>query len=633
MPFVHRAFAVKSLKILFFVLILSEMLSRAWAQAPVLDIRADPEEGICYVVTAEPGGLYGLSLSDFQNLGGALSEDALYSLSLSPEGNLFLATFQEVLFSSNRGGSWSSLRGGGDLKNFYATSSGTFVGVSWKKGLLWASRENPEFREASGEMGHVVITEILETPEGTLWAATFGGGVFASSDGGRSWEPRNEGLGNFFVLSLARNASKGVLYAGTYEGGVYRRVGESFWEPFSRGLPERAIVQALEVDSEGSLWGGTYQKGAFRASFEGEWRPFSENTEDASLSVNALETFAQGMLGGTQERGLLFAASGAPPWMPLEISDPLTGLSETSEGILLALSRSGILYEAVRKEGPWRERGRIESSFPCQSLSLLSDRIFLAGTSRGSWLSEDGGKSWIFRSFPAPAEEDVREDFGPPPGEWGGLVGVVQLGSSVMAATSYKGLFRSSRGWSWSLEERAREDIEGRYLYDMASDGESRIALGTDRGLSYSRDSGNSWIHVYVNYGLSSVLFDDAGTLWGVSRNGIWRFVPPEMEPSLVPVSGYSWSPTVYFTRLLSGEEGSLLGLLKNDLVRLVPAGEGLALQKTTLGNAEVLSSLRLFRGGMLLGSERGFYFSGDRGETWQEGHVPRNLFNLSEGR
>jgi hypothetical protein len=119
--------------------LLGGILSGAWAQEPILDLRRSPEGDYCYVVTSEPGGLYGLSFSDFENLGGALSEDALYSLSLSPEGDLLLATFQEVLFSRNRGKTWSSLRGGGDLKNFYITPQGTFVGVSWRKGFLWAS--------------------------------------------------------------------------------------------------------------------------------------------------------------------------------------------------------------------------------------------------------------------------------------------------------------------------------------------------------------------------------------------------------------------------------------------------------------------------------------------------------------
>jgi hypothetical protein len=583
-----------------------------------------PGGEFCYIITHEPGGLYRLSSLAFENLGGALSEDLLYSLSLSSQGDFFLATFREVLFSRNGGSSWRSLRGGGDLKNFYSTRQGTFVGISWKKGLLWASREDPEFQEPSGEVGEALVLQVLESPEGTLWAATFGNGVLLSRDGGRSWKPYNEGLENHFVLSLAWDASREVLYAGTYQGGVFRRSPHAPWESFSRGLPERAVVQALRLDSRGYLWAGTHGKGAFLASFGGEWRPFSKEPEDAALSINALEPFAGGMLGGNQERGLLFASPGASSWSSLEMADPLTGFGELSEGTLLALSRSGVLYEASQKEGPWKERGRIQGSQGCQDLLVLSDRILLGGTSRGSWLSEDGGRSWVFRSFPASDSS----------GEWGGLVGMVKLGSSVMAATSYKGLFRSSGGWGWKTEEEAREQMEGRYFYALASDGGSRIALGTDRGLSYSGDSGKSWINVYVSYGLSSVLFDDSGTLWGVSRNGIWRFVPPEMEPETVRIAGYSWSPTVYFTRLLSGEEGSLLGLLNKDIVRLLPTGgSAFSLEKSSLRNAVPRSYLRLSQGGMLLGTQRGFYFSEDGGVTWQEGHVPRNLFNSSEGR
>ncbi len=606
---------------------------KAWAQAPVLDIRVDSRENLCYVATGEPGGLYRFSPSDFSNLGGRIPEKPLYSLSLSPQGDLLLATFEEVLLSRNRGESWGSLKGGGEFKNFYVTRKGTFLGVSWKRGLLWASPEKPEMQQSSGDMGNFLVTGVLENSLGMLWAGTFGGGVFFSSDGGRSWEPIEEGLENPFVLSLAWNASEEVLYAGTYRGGVYRKVRENSWEPFSRGLPEYATVQALEMDERGRLWGGTYREGCFVNPLGGgEWRPFSKG--NPPLSITCLAPFSDGMLGGTDTGKLLFAPSESAAWIPLNFSNPFTGFAETQSGKLYALSRSGVFYASPDGGKSWKEEGSMESAFPCNALTALLEESFLAGTSRGTWLSEDRGKSWIFRSFPEIPERESSNEFSPPSGERGDLVGMVRQGFSLVAATRYKGLFRSSQGWSWEFLGGS-EAVEGEYVSCITSDGGSRLALGTERGLSFSLDGGESWENIYVNYGISSALFDESGTLWGVSRNGLWRFSLSEKEAFRASIKGYEWSPFAYFTEIFPGEKG-LLGILRDSLVRLDRTSEGefdFLLQSSSLRNVNVRSYLRSSSGKLLLGTERGFYLSEDGGDRWTEGTLPLGIFHLFEKR
>jgi len=68
------------------------------------------------------------------------------------------------------------------------------------------------------------IRDLITTPGPpvTLYAATASGGVFASTDGGRSWRQRNRGLGTGSVSSLAAAPSDGrALYASSL-GGFYR---------------------------------------------------------------------------------------------------------------------------------------------------------------------------------------------------------------------------------------------------------------------------------------------------------------------------------------------------------------------------------------------------------------------------
>jgi hypothetical protein len=54
-----------------------------------------------------------------------------------------------------------------------------------------------------------------------IFAGTYIGGVYLSTDYGGSWMQVNEGLNNYYITSLSANNN--YLYAGTYGDGVWRR--------------------------------------------------------------------------------------------------------------------------------------------------------------------------------------------------------------------------------------------------------------------------------------------------------------------------------------------------------------------------------------------------------------------------
>jgi photosystem II stability/assembly factor-like uncharacterized protein len=67
------------------------------------------------------------------------------------------------------------------------------------------------------------ITIDNSTSPGTLYIGTGEDGVYISQDGGSTWSPYNEGLGNLSVTRLTSSASQPtMLYAGTAYGGVWR---------------------------------------------------------------------------------------------------------------------------------------------------------------------------------------------------------------------------------------------------------------------------------------------------------------------------------------------------------------------------------------------------------------------------
>ena len=72
------------------------------------------------------------------------------------------------------------------------------------------------------EGGRIQALAIDPTTPGTLYAGTWAGGVFKSTNGGAAWSAVNTGLTNTEVFALAIDpVTPSMLYAGTWGGGVF----------------------------------------------------------------------------------------------------------------------------------------------------------------------------------------------------------------------------------------------------------------------------------------------------------------------------------------------------------------------------------------------------------------------------
>src|SRR5438132_1690955 len=65
---------------------------------------------------------------------------------------------------------------------------------------------------------------VIEPQAGLVFAGTAGHGLYASTDGGQTWEPRTNGLDNqhVFAMALDERGSHPVLYAGMLPPALYR---------------------------------------------------------------------------------------------------------------------------------------------------------------------------------------------------------------------------------------------------------------------------------------------------------------------------------------------------------------------------------------------------------------------------
>lgn len=103
----------------------------------------------------------------------------------------------------------------------------------------------------------------------TLYAGTWGGGVFKSTDSGANWAAVNTGLTNTSILSLAIDPiTPATLYAGTNGGGVFKSMDSgASWAAMNNGLLS-TVINALAIDpvTPMTLYVGTGDFGVFKST-------------------------------------------------------------------------------------------------------------------------------------------------------------------------------------------------------------------------------------------------------------------------------------------------------------------------------------------------------------------------------
>jgi len=145
-----------------------------------------------------------------------------------------------------------------------------------------------------------------QTPD-TLYAGTWGGGVFKSTNGGMDWTAVNIGLTNLEVWALAIDPqTPDTLYAGTWGGGVFKSTnGGTDWTAMNIGLTN-TWVYALAIDPQtrDTFYAGTAGGGVFKSTNGGtDWTAMNTgltNTIVLALGINPVtpDTLYAGTNGG-----------------------------------------------------------------------------------------------------------------------------------------------------------------------------------------------------------------------------------------------------------------------------------------------------------------------------------------------
>ena len=266
------------------------------------------------------------------------------------------------------------------------------------------------------------------------------------------------------VSSLAANSS-GYLFAGTYEGGIYRSLdGGRSWTPTNNGLTSTTVM-ALAISSTGYAFAGTWGAGVFRSSDNGgSW--VGVNLSPTNPIVKSLATSDGHIFVGTTS-GVFRSTDNGGSWTAIGTgltSSDVTCLAIDQGGYVFAGTASGGIFRSTDNGGSWTLANSGLGSYTVQSLAVdVGGRVF-AGTPAGVFGSTDHGGNW------------TRKNNGLKILSVWSLV--IDSRECIFAGTKGGGVFRSTdSGGSWKELNGGLADM---VIYSLAIDKSGYLFAGTD---------------------------------------------------------------------------------------------------------------------------------------------------------
>lgn len=198
----------------------------------------------------------------------------IWSLAVDSDNLIFAATEQGVYKFDGTNWILTSLAG----KDVHSISIGktlstkVLYAATWGSGMYKSTNMGTTWTEInSGFGGYLAIQSVVATSANIAYAASFGGGVFVTLNGGGLWTKLN--VGYDFVWSVAAipaiNPLNTKLFAGTYGDGLYRSLnsGTTWSKVTNLNAP---FIYSVVVDNTGKVYVASWTTGVFMSSDNGD---------------------------------------------------------------------------------------------------------------------------------------------------------------------------------------------------------------------------------------------------------------------------------------------------------------------------------------------------------------------------
>jgi response regulator RpfG family c-di-GMP phosphodiesterase len=420
------------------------------------------------------------------------------------------------------------------------------------------------------------VTALAETPDGYLWAGTFGG--LARFDGERFqvFDPSSDPpLPSGRVLALAVDP-QGVLWVGTESGALLRRDREGFTE-VALELPRPRLIWSIAASASGGVWVAT-SVGVARVH-SGRQRTYTQSAGIPAASVRTVVEAADGTVWIATERGL--ARLVGERFFPYGDPQPVAALARDASGVV-AFAVNGRRLVAPDPQVPAPAADELAAIVPVAVLAATDGSLWLGGAGlarfaagrlrlapseadllpgparalledrEGSvWVGTDGGGMIRFRrgavaTFGRP--EGLRAD---------GIVAVLEDQQRVLWIGSCSGLWQQRLGVFREISPRGVRTFGCVRALEEDTHGDLWVghALGATR-FGASPVGARPELESLAIGGVRGLLEDGSGRLWAATDRGLAMREPgaPAFMSGLLP-AGERSLPT---GALLESADGSL---------------------------------------------------------------------------
>ncbi|MBK6913405.1 MAG: T9SS type A sorting domain-containing protein [Ignavibacteriales bacterium] len=361
--------------------------------------------------------------------------------------------------------------------------------------------------------------QALAVSETILFAGTYGGGVFRSTNNGTSWTEVNSGLTDTEVYALAVSGTN--LFAGTLFGGVFLSTNNgTSWNEVNNGLAN-TDVKAFAVSGT-SLFAGTNYRGVFFSINNGtNWTAVNSGLTDTD--VYALAVSGTNLFAGTWGGGVFLSTNNGTSWTGA--NNGLTNLKVNAFAVsganLFAGTEGGGVFLSTNNGSNWTEVNNGLTNSLVLSLAVSSSNLF-AGTGNGVFLSTNNGTNWTAINNGLSMYVSVYT--------------LAVSGTNLFAGTGYHGVFLSTNnGTSWTAVNSGLTNLLVNALAVSPNGaGGANLFAGTGGGVFLSTNNGTSWTE--INNGLTNTYVlalsvSGANLFAGTYHGGVWKRPLDEMIP------------------------------------------------------------------------------------------------------
>ncbi|RME44714.1 MAG: hypothetical protein D6796_11425, partial [Caldilineae bacterium] len=373
--------------------------------------------------------------------------------------------------STDAGRTWQTLLGGlpdgFTLRTFALLPDGRLYLTGAEGKTVTRSPDALDWGTPPADLTALDLQALAIAPDGTLFVANSGAGVFRSTDGGRTWaETGFPARSESFDNALLSTGGDGTLFAAVGTALLRSDDGGASWtylSGFPAGVEMTALAASPTFGEDGVvLVGSSYHAPRlYRSADRGEtWEVVFDGTsvEDSTdLSLIAFSPrFAEDgtVYAWLQYGGLLRSTDGGRTWA-VALSDADVHVYGQS---LLVMPDGDVVMGALQKnvlrwregESAWQNIGEGIPDYPTwgTALALAPDGSLLLGTDLGVYRTSDGGQTWVWSGAGLPPPPEGRN----PPG----VRALATAGGRVYATLTWGGVFVSEDGgqtWRSTLGE------------------------------------------------------------------------------------------------------------------------------------------------------------------------------------